>query len=387
MTLLIFAVVAVAGCADRLPSLPLALAPETAPFGIAHARFYPDADGEQLEKLGRLSIERERQTLGGNEKMPIAHFVAISGGGDNGAFGAGLMCGWTARGDRPEFRLVTGVSTGALSAPFVFLGSDYDYALEEVYTQTSAADVFFPRNKVLAAVAADAVTDTAPLRSMVTRFVDHRMMQRLAEEYGKGRLLLIMTTNLDQGRAVIWNLGAIAESGHPRARELIIDILMASSAIPGVFPPVMIPVTHGGKNFQEMHVDGGTTAQTFLYPPNFRLKQLGKQKGVERERVAYIIRNGRLFRDETEVPRQTLSVAAQAASTMIAANGANDAFRIYLTTRRDAVAYRLAYIGDDFKEPYVGPFDQAYMVKLFAHGRALGASGSAWHKAPPGFEE
>jgi hypothetical protein len=162
---------------------------------------------------------------------------------------------------------------------------------------------------------------------------------------------------------------------------------MASSAIPGVFPPVMIPITHGGKDFEEMHVDGGTTAQTFLYPPNFQLRQLSKQKGVERERVAYIIRNGRLFRDETEVPRQTLSVAAQAASTMIAANGANDAFRIYLTTRRDGVAYRLAYIGDDFKEPYVGPFDQAYMVKLFAYGRAQGLSGSAWHKAPPGFEE
>ncbi len=135
----------------------------------------------------------------------------------------------------------------------------------------------------------------------MTRFVDERMMERIAEEYGKGRLLLIMTTNLDQGRPVIWNIGAIAESRHPRARELVIDILMASSAIPGIFPPVMITVNHGGQEFHEMHVDGGTTAQTFLYPPNFRLKQLGKQKGVQRQRVAYIIRNGRLFRDETEV--------------------------------------------------------------------------------------
>jgi predicted acylesterase/phospholipase RssA len=283
--------------------------------------------------------------------------------------------------------LVTGVSTGALSAPFVYLGPEYDHALERVYTQTSAADIFFPRNKIVAAVTADAVTDSAPLRSMVTRFVDERMMERIAEEYGKGRLLLIMTTNLDQGRPVIWNIGAIAESRHPRARELVIDILMASSAIPGIFPPVMITVNHGGKDFHEMHVDGGTTAQTFLYPPNFRLKQVGKQKGVQRQRVAYIIRNGRLFRDETEVPRQTLSVAAQAASTMIAANGANDAFRIYLTTRRDGVAYNLAYIGDEFGEPYVGPFDQTYMVKLFAFGREQGLNGSAWHKAPPGFED
>ncbi len=386
--LLALTAIAGAGCAERLPSLPLALAPETAPYDIAYSRFYPDSESDQLEKLGRLSIERERKARSAeaNDKLPTAHFLAISGGGDNGAFGAGLMCGWTARGDRPEFRLITGVSTGALSAPFVFLGPEYDHALEQVYTQTSAADIFFPRNKVIAAVAADAVTDSAPLRSMVTRFIDQRMMQRIAEEYGKGRLLLIMTTNLDQGRPVIWNLGAIAESRHPRARELIIDILMASSAIPGIFPPVMITVSHGGKDFHEMHVDGGTTAQTFLYPPNFRLKKLGRQKGVERERIAYIIRNGRLFRDEAEVPRQTLSVAAQAASTMIAANGANDAFRIYLTTRRDGVAYNLAYIGDDFGEPYVGPFDQAYMVKLFSFGREQGTRGSAWHKAPPGFE-
>jgi predicted acylesterase/phospholipase RssA len=281
---------------------------------------------------------------------------------------------------------VTGVSTGALAAPFVFLGQDYDRALEQIYTQTNAADVFFPRNKVIAAMALDAVKDSTPLRGMVTRFVDQGMIQHIAEEYGKGRLLLIMTTNLDQGRPVIWNLGAIAESRHPRSRELIIDILMASSAIPGVFPPVMIPVNHAGKQFHEMHVDGGTTAQTFLYPPNFRLKKLGRTKGVDRKRVAYIIRNGRLFRDEVEVPRQTLSVAAQAASTMIAANGTNDAFRIYLTTRRDGVAYNFAYIGDDFVEPYVGPFNQNYMTKLFSYGREQGLAGSAWRKAPPGFE-
>lgn len=388
VALLTLMVVVGGGCSERLPSLPLALAPEVSPLDIPYSRFYPDADSVELEQLGKISIERERRALSArsDNKLPTAHFLAISGGGDNGAFGAGLMCGWSVRGDRPEFRLVTGVSTGALSAPFVFLGQEYDSALEQVYTHTSAADVFFPRNKVIAAVAADAVTDTTPLRSMVDRFVDQRMVQRIAEEYGRGRLLLIMTTNLDQGRPVIWNLGAIAESRHPRSRELIIDILMASSAIPGLFPPVMIAVTHGGKEFHEMHVDGGTTAQTFLYPPNFRLGKLGRQKGVDRNRIAYIIRNGRWFRDEAEVPRQTLSVAAQAASTMIAANGTNDAFRIYLTTRRDGVAYNLAYIGDDFAEPYAGPFDQAYMIKLFSYGREQGLKGSAWRKSPPGFE-
>ncbi len=381
------AVLAICGCADRLPPLPLAYAPQTAPLGIPHSRFYPDTDLKGMEELGRISIQKERRARSVNRHgadLPTAHFLAISGGGDNGAFGAGLLCGWSSRGDRPEFRLVTGVSTGALSAPFAFLGPEYDRQLEQVYTQTTASDIFVPRGKVFAALAADAMTDTAPLRNMISGYVDARMVARIAEEYAKGRLLLILTTNLDQGRPVIWNLGAIAESGHPQARDLIIDILVASSAIPGIFPPVMMTVTHDGKVYEEMHVDGGTMAQSFLYPPNFSLDSLGRREGISRKRVAYIIRNGRLFRDEAEIPRQTLSVAAQAASTMIAANGSNDAFRMYLTTRRDGVAYNLTYISDDFTEPYVGPFDQAYMTKLFEYGHQVGRNG-VWKHAPPGF--
>jgi len=215
--------------------------------------------------------------------------------------------------------------------------------------------------------------------------MDRQMISRIAEEYSKGRLLLIMTTNLDQGRPVIWDIGAIAASGHPNTREFIVDILMASAAIPGVFPPVMLDVSHGGMNYQEMHVDGGTTAQAFLYPPTFNLNRAAGQDRAIRKRVAYIIRNGRLFREESDVQRQTLSVATEAASTMIAANGTNDTFRIYLTTKRDGVDYNLAYIDDDFTEPYKGPFDRDYMNKLFDYGFELGRAGYQWHKAPPGF--
>ena len=384
------AIAVMAGCASpqRLPPLPLALAAQASPFSITNARYYPDTDGKQLEALGRLSLERERRAItakGKSQVLPAANFLAISGGGDNGAFGAGLLCGWSARGDRPQFRLVTGVSTGALSAPFAYLGSDYDHVLEKLYTTTEASDVFAPRKKLIAALSADALTDSEPLRGMVSRFVDRPMIDRIADEYGKGRLLLIMTTNLDQGRPVIWNIGAIAESGHPKSREFIIDILMASSAIPGVFPPVMLDVSHGGRQYQEMHVDGGTTAQTFLYPPTFDLRQVSATSGFKRVRNAYIIRNSRLFREEANVPRQTLSVATEAAATMIAANGTNDAFRIYMTTRRDGVGYNLAYIDDNFTEPYQGPFDREYMTKLFQYGFSLARAGYRWHHSPPGF--
>ena len=149
----------------------------------------------------------------------------------------------------------------------------------------------------MAAVADDAMADSTPLRNKIDAFVDARMVQRFAEEYGKGRILLILTTNLDQGRSVIWNIGAIAASGHQRSRELIVDILVASAAVPGVFPPVMINVSVDGRSYQEMHVDGGAVAQAFLYPPSFSLKAKMKELGVKNAKpIAYIIRNGRLYR-------------------------------------------------------------------------------------------
>ena len=133
-----------------------------------------------------------------------------------------------------DFALVTGVSTGALSAPFAFLGAEYDVKLKQVYTDTSSADIFSKRS-LIAAVANDAMTDTTPLRNIIASFVDDTMIQRIAEEYGKGRLLLIMTTNLDQGRSVIWNIGAIAASQFPGKRDLIIDIYARPPPFPGCF--------------------------------------------------------------------------------------------------------------------------------------------------------
>src|SRR5581483_5570112 len=318
--------------------------------------------------------------------------LAISGGGDDGAFGAGLLVGWSGRGDRPEFDVVTGVSTGALSAPFAFLGRTYDQQLRDIYTQTGAGDVFAKRPFVLAAIGSDALTDSAPLRSMIAHYVDQDLVQRIAEEYRKGRLLFILTTNLDQGRPVIWNVGAIASSNHPQARDLIVDVLLASASIPAVFPPVMLDVTVGGEKHQEMHVDGGTVAQAFLYPPSFSLRQAAARLGIDagtlraaKKRIAYIIRNGRLLRAEESVKLQTIAIAKEALSTMIASSGVNDTYRMYLITRRDGVDFNLASIGNDFAVPYKGPFDKDYMQSLFFYGYEKGRAGYRWQKAPPGY--
>lgn len=381
---------AVVGCAsiDRLPAVPYSEAKETSVLNIPDARFYV-SDRARIYAVALKAYQRRNKFRTGSAPT---YFLAISGGGDDGAFGAGLLVGWGEHGDRPTFDVVTGVSTGALSAPFAFLGRDYDQQLKAIYTETSQSDVAEKRPPLLSVIAKDALSDSAPLRDMIAHYVNPAMVKEIAEEYSKGRMLFILTTNLDQGRPVIWNIGAIAESNDAKARDLIIDVLLASASIPTVFPPVMMDVTLNGQHYQEMHVDGGTIAQAFLYPPSFSLKQaaitlrVGESKlRAARKRIAYIIRNGRLSRPEESVKRQTLAIAKQAIATMIASSGVNDTYRMYLITKRDGVDFNLASIGADFDAPYKGPFDRGYMNTLFDYGYKNGRIGYHWQKAPPGY--
>ena len=380
---------ALGGCAtlERLPAVTYAQAKQVEILDIPDVRFYV-SESKQILDMAIKANQRRNMTRG---VSATRYFLAISGGGDDGAFGAGLLVGWSDRGDRPEFDVVTGVSTGSLSAPFVFLGRAYDPQLKAVYTETSASDVF-ERNALLGALTGDALTNNAPLRAMISRYLDDEMIRRIGEEYGKGRLLFILTTNLDQARPVIWNIGAIAASNNPKARELIIDVLLASTSIPVVFPPVMLDVTVDGQRHQEMHVDGGTIAQAFLYPPSISLRTGAARAGInektlrtERKRVAYVIRNGRFTRSEESVQLRTIAIAKEALSTMTASSGVNDTYRMFLLARRDGVNFNLASIGDDFDVPYKGPFNQEYMQSLYDFGYRKGRAGYPWQKAPPGY--
>ncbi|MFZ5780529.1 MAG: patatin-like phospholipase family protein [Pseudomonadota bacterium] len=375
---------------DRGPAVPRADTARAQPLGIPNARFFADGDPAPIMQeamaaaMREVAVMRADGRLKADEvptKMPPVTFLAVSGGGDNGAFGAGLLKGWTATGTRPEFKLVTGVSTGALIAPFAFLGPDYDDELREVYTTMTPERIFRARG-ITAALFDDAMADTSPLADVIAKYADQKLFDAIGQAYQRGRLLMIGTTDLDAQRPVIWNIGAIAVSGKPGALDLFRKILRASAAIPGAFQPVMIDVELDGKEYQEMHVDGGAIAQLFLYPPSL---DVASARGT-RERRAYIIRNARLDPDYTVAERRTISIAGRAISTMLAASGYNDVLRTYFVTRRDGVDYNLAYIGADFVPPAVktGEFDQVYMQALYAYGLREGQSGHAWHKVPPG---
>jgi len=374
-------VVAAAGCAapERMAPVPSTDTAKALPLGLANARFFPLVARTQLVAEWEQSLQRQRQVLGlaPDAQLPVARFLAISGGGDDGAFGSGLLVGWTEAGNRPEFQVVTGVSTGALIAPFAFLGPAYDKQLHDIYTTISANDVYTDRG-FISGIFEDALSDTTPLWKLISRYIDEPMMAAIAREYQKGRLLLIGTTDLDAERANIWNIGAIAASGNPGALDLIRKILRASSAVPGFFQPVMIDVELDGKHYQEMHVDGGAIAQMFLYPPNIDIRNVAR-----REREAYLIRNAREDPQWADVERQTLSIAGRAISTMIHTSGSNDLLRIYFVTQRDGVDYNLAYIGRDFSAPHAGDFDKAYMNALFDYAYQQARHGYAWKKVPP----
>jgi predicted acylesterase/phospholipase RssA len=332
------------------------------------------------------SWNREREhlaTRGEVGPLPPAAFLALSGGGDNGAFGAGVLSGWTIAGNRPYFKLVTGISTGALIAPFAFLGPAYDGHLKAFFTTTSAHDVLETRS-LLKGLTSDAMADTAPLRRLIERHMDRALLDAIAAEYANGRELWIGTTNLDSMQRYIWNMTRIAASKDPKARELFISLMLASAAIPGAFPPVLIDVEIDGKKYQEMHVDGGAMAQVFVYPLGLDFDALATRYYAERQRSLYIIRNARIDAEWAQTTRRTYSIAERAITSLIQAQGVGDLFRIYLQAERDGLDFKLAHIPASFNAPHKEEFDPDYMHALFDVGFELAAKGYPWLDAPPG---
>ena len=338
---------------------------------------------EEFNMAGRR--QRAAFGLGPRDPLPPSSIIAFSGGGENGAFGAGLSCGWTLAGNRPVFNVVTGISTGALTAPMVFAGPHRDPELREAYTGLRGAVDVLRERGMLAALLDDAVSDSTPLAATIARYMTSDLLAEIAAGYRRGRQLIIATTNLDAQRPVGWNIGAIAASGDPRALDLARQVLLASAAVPGIFPPVMIDVTVNGRPHQEMHVDGGTYAQAYLYPPGLgenRPERI-RQGLTPAEVTAYIVRNGRLGGSGGPVRRRTLDIAGRAISTLINAASLGDIFRIQTTVRRHGIAFRLAYIEDDFTAEETEPFDPAFLRALFEYGFGKARHGYPWKLALP----
>lgn len=331
-------------------------------------------------------LRETQKRIGVRNLKGTGSYLSISGGGDNGAFGAGLLAGWTKRGDRPDFSLVTGVSTGALIAPFAYLGPQYDDVLQYVYTQVTP-DMIFKKRGLMAAVFEDSIGDTTPLYQLISQYVNEEFLQKVAYEYReRGRWLLVGTTNVDAGVPVVWNMGKIAAIGTPEALDLFRRVMLASASIPGAFPPVMFDAVLNGESYHEMHVDGGASMQVFLYPS--AAAEQAKEKRIARRKdlQAYIIRNSRLDNGWQEIERKTMSIVGRSISQLIQAQGIGDIYRIYQTTQQDHVGFNLAFIGPDFRAVHREEFDTEYMRALYKYAYDRAINGYPWSHEPPGLK-
>jgi hypothetical protein len=375
---------------ERHP-VPSVLQDEARVVGLPDVRGFGDSPSESLFKS---AVESVRQELAAQPGKPAGVFMtptvdvlALSGGGADGAFGAGLLCGWTAHGDRPNFKLVTGISTGSLIAPFAFLGPEYDAKLKEVYTTISTKDIYVERS-LLKLLRSDSLADTWPMARLAASKVDNKMLVDIAAEHQKGRRLFIGTTNLDAQRLVIWDMGAIASQGTPEAFKLFHQIMLASAAIPVMFPPLYLEVEAGGQKYDELHVDGGAVAEVMTYEFTFRPLAVGKEarKGEKdfkpRSMRLFIVRNSKTKPEWGKTEAGLKGITQRALGTIIKYQGIGDLYRIYAMSQVDGVDFNLAQIPGDFNVQRQEEFDQNYMNQLFNVGYDLGSRGYPWMKAP-----
>jgi predicted acylesterase/phospholipase RssA len=326
--------------------------------GMADARFWADAEAE---------FERALPSQPGP-------WLALSTGGADGAFGAGLLNGLSASGKRPDYAVVTGVSTGALMAPFVFAGPRYDDALRAAYTKISAADIFEVGST------GESFIDSWPLKALIAKQITPALLADIAAEHRKGRRLFIVTTNLDAQRSVVWNMGAIAAHGGDTALNLFRTVLLASGSIPGAFPPVLIDVEANGKRFQEMHVDGGVGGQIFVAPAALLASTSDYRLPATQ---LYIVINSGLGRDFQVVERSTPAILTQTVGMAVKVDLRLMLDRTYVATKRGGVGFNVATIPQNFSTPSRGPFDPAYMKALFQAGYELGQSATPFSTEPP----
>jgi hypothetical protein len=308
-------------------------------------------------------------------KSSGAAWLALSSGSEGGAYGAGVLAGWTVSGRRPDFAVVTGVSTGALIAPYAFLGPRYDDELKQAYTTVTAADVFEFGGS------GESFLSTWPLRDTIARRITPELLTAVAAEHRRGRRLFVLTTNVDAQRPVLWNMGAIAAHGGSEALALFRKVLLASASIPGFFPPVMIDVVGKGRQFQEMHVDGGASAPLFVAPRRMLISD--RPDELLPAQHLYLIVNDAVRSNFALTQRQTSAVLGRAMSVGIKALAALEIASVFRLSRRQGIDFNITFVDEGFSATSAGPFDPAYMTALFNYGYALAASGAAFRTAPP----
>jgi predicted acylesterase/phospholipase RssA len=300
-----------------------------------------------------------------------APWLVLSSGGAAGAYGAGILVGMSEAGTRPEFSVVTGVSIGAIMAPYAFLGQKYDKELRDSFLTLTAADVFEDAQR------ADSLVDTWPLKDLLAKRVTPQILADIAAEHRKGRRLFVVTADMDSERPVLWDMGAIAEHGGEAGLKLFRDVLLAASAIPGIFPPVYIDVEANGRKFQEMHMDGGVFGPFYAAPPNWLIEPGNRQLPASQ---LYVIINGKLTPEFEVTGTEKAQILGRMIDGAVKAGAQAEIALLAAATGRAGIDVSLAYTDRDFHAPGQTGFDPKKMQALFDRGFELGKNGTAFRK-------
>lgn len=337
-------------------------------------------DPDNIQEVGR----RVREKLRPERPPPKRSILVLSGGGMFGAYSAGIICGWTETGTRPRFDVVTGVSAGALAAALAFPGPEYDGQLKH-YASTLSKDEVYRRKRLLAVVRSNSLADNDPLAERIASIVTPEYLCSVAKEHAAGRRFYVGTTNLDCGRFVIWDMGAIATR---KDAVLYRRVLLASAAIPGFFPPVDIPVEVNGNRYVEQHVDGGVTASLFARSPYFPPGTPGNSPA---DRLwggdMYIVVAGKLFADPKAVEPKVVEIAGKSISLITYAQARDEMVKLYAATLFTGMNFQLTSIPQDLQiSSDATLFDAREMSRMFECGRQRMLAGTAWRSTPPGAE-
>ena len=386
--LIIFTALLVSSCYKHTRNaLPEQYVDEADIADMPGIRAWGDKHSEVFQKDFELSIQQEFQTKskGYNLSNQEIDILALSGGGSYGAYAAGVLNGWDASGTRPSFKLVTGISTGSLIAPFAFLGGKYDQEIGQLYTSINTNDIMERKSLLSIATGTPYVADNAPLAKLMKRYIDEKMLRDIAKAYSEGRRLFIGTTNLDAQRLVIWNMGAIASSGRPDAPELFRKVMLASAAMPVAFPPSMIKVEAGGSVYDEMHVDGGVSTEVFFYGDLIDIAKARKALNIKEKPIVriFILRSGQIRHHYKPVDLKIISIAGKTLTSLTSSQAIGDLYRIYTITRRDGIDYNLGSVPDDYVSNSKEPFDPDELKRLYDLGYDMAKSGYPWEKYPP----
>jgi len=390
----LMAVLSIQGCATLRPrnAVPLDFDGKVTISGMPDIRTdidNPDPIVMQKSLVDSFKQEDKDAYPSSGSGVKIYPVLAISGGGANGAYGAGLLKGWSEEGSRPLFKIITGVSSGSIIALYTFLGKEYDEALEKFFTTMSTKDIMKQKN-FFSIMLGDSLFSSAPLAKKISAIVDGKLMTKVAEEHKRGRRLFVGTVNLDAQEFVVWDMGALACKGGSDSLLMFRKIILASCSLPMTFSPVHFKVSDvTGELYDEMHVDGGTIRGVFyINRLTKNMEGAAKLFGIDPSKYRpqiYILSNTYMSPIRQQVKDDLVGISVRSLDTVVAAANNGDIYRLYATAKKRGLDFNLAYIPSDFKPDPKELFDKKEMQRLFKRGYDDAVNGYEWHKTPPGY--